>query len=425
MIMVTGVNHKTCPVETREKLSFSHDKIKEFLLCLKEDTLLEEIIILSTCNRTEFYFFSKEEEKAKERIFHHLAEYKKVNIEEFKDHLYFMKGEKALDHLFSVACGIDSMIIGEGQILGQIKTAFDISREIRSNGPNLCQMFRFAITCGKRARTETKISTGPSSISYVAVVFAKMLFGELENKSAIIVGAGKMGQLTAKQMSHHGLKQVIVANRNYEKALEMAKKINGKAVNFDKLEEYLIKADIVISSTGAPHYVIHYDTIRKILKARKEKPLFLIDIAVPRDIEPSVNNLPNVFLYDIDDLQKVVKNNLEERKEETGKVKKIIEEEKAHFLAWATSRQSAPIIKALNKKAEDIRTEELNMALKKLSHLSQEDIQIIDYATQKIINKLLHNPIIKLKENMSNGKSFLPVDELITELFDLKNSGEN
>ncbi|MEQ8191963.1 MAG: glutamyl-tRNA reductase, partial [Candidatus Eremiobacterota bacterium] len=361
----------------------------------------------------------------KERIFHHLAEYKKVNIEEFKDHLYFMKGEEALDHLFSVACGIDSMIIGEGQILGQIKTAFDISREIRSNGPNLCQMFRFAITCGKRARTETKISTGPSSISYVAVVFAKMLFGELENKSAIIVGAGKMGQLTAKQMSHHGLKQVIVANRNYEKALEMAKKINGKAVNFDKLEEYLIKADIVISSTGAPHYVIHYDTIRKILKARKEKPLFLIDIAVPRDIEPSVNNLPNVFLYDIDDLQKVVENNLEERKEETGKVKKIIEEEKAHFLAWATSRQSAPIIKALNKKAEDIRTEELNMALKKLSHLSQEDIQIIDYATQKIINKLLHNPIIKLKENMSNGKSFLPVDELITELFDLKNSGEN
>jgi len=234
-----------------------------------------------------------------------------------------------------------------------------------------------------------------------------------------------MGQITAKQMSHHGLKQVIVANRNYEKALEMAEKINGEAVNFNKLEEYLIKADIVISSTGAPHYVIHYDTIRKILKARKEKPLFLIDIAVPRDIEPSVNNLPNVFLYDIDDLQKVVKNNLEERKEETGKVRKIIEEEKAHFLAWANSRQSAPIIKALNKKAEDIRTEELNMALKKLSHLSQEDIQIIDYATQKIINKLLHNPIIKLKENMSNGKSFLPVDELITELFDLKNSGEN
>ncbi len=425
MIIVTGVNHKTCHVETREKLSFSPDSIKEFLLCLKEDTILEENIILSTCNRTEFYFFSKEEEKAKERILHHLAAYKKVNIEEFKEHLYFMKDEEAIEHLFSVACGIDSMIIGEGQILGQIKTAFDISREIRSNGPNLCQLFRFAITCGKRARTETKISTGPSSISYVAVVFAKMLFGDLANKSAIIVGAGKMGQLTAKQLSHHGLKQVIVANRNYEKAVEMAEKIKGEAVNFDRLEEYLIKADIVISSTGAPHYVIHYDTIRKILKARKEKPLFLIDIAVPRDIEPSINNLPNVFLYDMDDLQKVVENNLEERKEETGKVKKIIEEEKGHFLTWASSRQSAPIIKALNKKAEDIRTEELNIALRKLSHLSAEDIQIIDYATQKIINKLLHNPIIKLKENMSNGKSFLPVDELITELFDLKNTGEN
>ncbi|MEQ8168114.1 MAG: glutamyl-tRNA reductase [Candidatus Eremiobacterota bacterium] len=425
MIMVTGVNHKTCPVETREKLSFSPDRIKEFLLCLKEDTLLEENVILSTCNRTEFYYVSKEEEQAKEKILNYLSEYKKLNIDEFKDHLYFMKEEETVDHLFSVACGIDSMIIGEGQILGQIKTAFDISREIRSNGPNLCQLFRFAITCGKRARTETKISTGPSSISYVAVVFAKMLFGELVNKSAIIVGAGKMGQLTAKQLSHHGLKQVIIANRNYEKALEMGKKINGEAVNFDRLEEYLIKADIVISSTGAPHYVIHYDTIRKILKARKEKPLFLIDIAVPRDIEPSVNKLPNVFLYDIDDLQKVVENNLEGRKEETGKVKKIIEEEKGHFLAWANSRQSAPIIKALNKKAEDIRTEELNIALRKLSHLSAEDIQIIDYATQKIINKLLHNPIIKLKENMSNGKSFLPVDELITELFDLKNSGEN
>ncbi len=425
MIMVTGVNHKTCPVETREKLNFSPEKCKEFLLCLKEDAILEENVILSTCNRTEFYYVSKEEKQAKERILHYLSEYKKLNIEEFKDHLYFMKGEEAINHLFSVACGIDSMIIGEGQIQGQIKTAFDISREIRSNGPNLCQLFRFAITCGKRARTETKISTGPSSISYVAVVFAKMLFGELANKSAIIVGAGKMGQLTAKQLSHHGLKQVIVANRNYEKAFEMAEKIKGEAVNFDRLEEYLIKADIVISSTGAPHYVIHYDTIRKILKARKEKPLFLIDIAVPRDIEPSVNNLPNVFLYDIDDLQKVVENNLEERKEEIGKVKKIIEEEKGHFLVWANSRQSAPIIKALNKKAEDIRTEELNIVLKKLSHLSAEDIQIIDYATQKIINKLLHNPIIKLKENMSNGKSFLPVDELITELFDLKNSGEN
>ncbi|MEQ8220804.1 MAG: glutamyl-tRNA reductase [Candidatus Eremiobacterota bacterium] len=425
MIMVTGVNHKTCPVETREKLSFSPEKCKEFLLCLKEDTILEENVILSTCNRTEFYYVSKEEEEAKEKILHYLSEYKKLNLEEFKDHLYFIKSEEAINHLFSVACGIDSMIIGEGQILGQIKAAFDISREIRSNGPNLCQLFRFAITCGKRARTETKISTGPSSISYVAVVFAKMLFGELVNKSAIIVGAGKMGQLTAKQLSHHGLKQVIVANRNYEKAVEMAEKIKGEAVNFDRLEEYLIKADIVISSTGAPHYVIHYDTIRKILKARKEKPLFLIDIAVPRDIEPSVNNLPNVFLYDMDDLQKVVENNLEERKEEIGKVKKIIEEEKGHFLAWASSRQSAPIIKALNKKADDIRTEELNIALKKLSHLSAEDIQLIDYTTQKIINKLLHHPIIKLKENMSNGKSFLPVDELITELFDLKDNGEN
>jgi len=422
--MVSGVNHKTCPVELREKLSFSSNEQRDFLLFLKEDTLLEENVLLSTCNRTEFYFFSKEETCAKERILHHLSEKKGLKIEEFRDHLYFMKNEEAIEHLFSVASGIDSMITGEGQILGQIKTSFELAREIQSIGPNLCQLFRFSITCGKRARTETKISTGASSVSYVAVVFAKMIFEDLSNKFAVIVGAGKMGELTAKQLSHYGLKHVIVANKTYEKAVEMAKKFQGKAIKFDQLEEYLIKADIVISSTGAPHYVIHYDTVRKILRARKEKPLFLIDIAVPRDIEPSINNLPHVFLYDIDDLEKVMKNNLEERKEEIGKVKEIIREEKKKYLSRASSIQTAPLIKSLKEKAEEIRREELKSVFKKLSHLSPEDIQLIDYTTEKIINKLLHNPIIKLKSNMSNGKTLLTTTELISELFDLKNTGE-
>ena len=420
MITLLGVNHKTCPVEIREKLSFSSDKSKEFLTVLKEDPLLKETALLSTCNRTEFYFYSEDEDRGKENILKHLKEKKSISSEEFICHLYFKKNTEAIEHLFSVASGIDSMIIGEGQILGQTKKALQDAREAKSIGPNICQLFNYAITSGKRARTETKIGTGASSVSFAAVEFAKMLFGNLSGRTAMIVGAGKMGRITATALAREGLKQIIVSNKTYEKAVETAKIFKGTAVKFDRLEEYLLKTDIVISSTGAPHCVIRYDTVKKAMRLRKNRPLFLIDIAVPRDIEQEINNLSNVYLYDIDDLQKVVENTLEERKEEISKVKKIIREEQKKFSSWSSSRDVFPVIKSLKEKAEEVRKEEIEKTLKKLSHLSDKELELIDYTTKKIINKLLHNPIVKLKEKGGNPAAA----GLISEIFELKREEE-
>lgn len=424
-ITLLGVNHKTCPVEIREKLSFSREKCKDFLIKLKKDPLLEEIALLSTCNRTEFYYFSGKEE-SKEKLLNYLADEKSINTGEFKKHLYFMRDREAMEHLFSVSSGIDSMILGEGQILGQTKEALEIAREAESVGPNICQLLRIGISCGKRARTETGIGTGASSISFAAIEFAKMLFGSLTGRAAMIIGAGKMGQLTARQLARHNLSQVIVANKTYEKAVEMAETFNGKAIHFDKMEEYLSTVDIVISSTGAPHYVLRYDTVRQALLVRRNKPLFLIDIAVPRDIDPDVNKLHNVYLYDIDDLQKVVENTLGERKEEIAKVRNIIKEEMENYFCWARGREVVPIIQALNKKADEVRSQELEIIFnKKLSHLSETDRSLIDYTTKKIINKLLHKTIVTLKKSSANGRVPASAPELVCELFEIERSGEN
>ena len=420
-VMLLGVNHKTCPVEIREKFHFSEDEEK--LLLDTSCNLVEEIIILSTCNRREIYFVTGKDYK-KEKILEYFFKEKIENTEEVLSHLYFMTDGDAVEHLFSVASGIDSMIVGEGQILGQTKEALKKATERETTDTILCQLFRSAILCGKRARTETKIGTGASSVSYAAVEFAKMLYGNLTGRTVMIIGAGKMAHLTGKILNQYGLKQVIVANRNYERAISMAEQFNGEAIHFDRLDEYLIKSDIVISSTSAPHYILHYDNIKKVMYLRKNRPLFLIDIAVPRDIDPLINKLTNVFLYDIDDLKEVVEKNLEERKDEIEKVKKIIYEEKNKFISWYRTREVVPIIKSIKNQAETIRLMEMSKVFKKLGTLTEDELNVIDCGTKRIVNKLLHNTIIKLKEISSNGRTSANPYEIVSELFNVEQEEE-
>ncbi len=418
-IILSGINHKTCPVEIRERLSFAPEEIQQFLSLLKEDPLIEEAILLSTCNRTECYLLAKEDLPAREKALEYLYRKKSVTSQEFRVYTYFMKDMDVIEHLFSVASGIDSMIIGEGQILRQIKEAYRMAMDIGSINNVMGRLFRSAITCGKRARSETEIGTGASSVSLAAIEFAKMLFGDLSGKTTMIIGAGKMAQIAAKHLSRYNLKQVIVANRDFRKACEMAVLFKGEAINFDKVEDYLSRVDIVISSTGAPHYVVYFDTIKRAIKKRHNRPLFLIDIAVPRDIEPSINKLPNVFLYDIDDLQEAVKSTLNKRRDEIDKVKDIINTEKDKFIFWYRSRKAVPLIKSIKKRAEKIRKDELSVVIPKLSHLPASDMKIIDNTTKKMINKLLHSTIIRLKEVSSSRKTDLNLVELIGELFDV------
>jgi glutamyl-tRNA reductase len=404
-IIVIGLNHKTAPVQIREKLAFqSEDTIRKALKQLIQLEGINETLIFSTCNRVEIYIYSDKADKDSivNRVKNFLSDFHHIEIRDFENYLYIYKNKETVEHLFKVTSSLDSMILGEPQITGQVKDSYEIALSERTTSLILNHLMNRALFTAKRVRNETRIGENPVSVSYAAVGLIKKVFDELSRKTVLLVGAGEMAELALKHLIGIGINNIYVINRTYERAKELAKDFNGVALPFDNLKELLTKVDIVICSTGAPNYVITFQMIKEIMPLRKYKPLFFIDISVPRNIDPSINEIDNVYLYNIDDLQDVVDSNLLERKKESDKALKIVKEETEKFMQWLSSLQSVPLIISIRNKAEEVRQQELEKFKARFKELSPEVLNSVDYLTQSIINKIMHSPTVALKNNCDN-----------------------
>ena len=398
-IVVVGVSHKTAPIAVREKLSFPPETVGENLDRLLKYPSVSEAVILSTCNRTEVYCVADDADRGRDDITAFLAQASGIKPADLENHLYGYALERAIHHLFRVVSSLDSMVLGEAQIQGQIKEAYMLAREAETTDTIFNKLFENAIRVGKRARSETAIGESAVSVSSVAVELAENVFENLAGRNALIIGAGETSELTARALKDGGVTSIGVANRTLEKAEEFARKFGGRAVRFDDFPAEMTRADIVISSTGAQDFILTKPMMAEVMRERKRAPIFIIDIAVPRDVAPDVDSLNGVFLYNVDDLEAVVAANLGEREREAAKVETILEEEVAAFSSWISSLETVPTIAALKTKAETIRTEEVAKTLAKLEGLSEKDKNEVNALAKIIMSKLLHEPIVKLKDH--------------------------
>lgn len=396
-LTLVGLSHKTAPVAIREKLTFPANRQEEALSLLTATPDVIEAVVVSTCNRTEIYAVTAADADGPGAIIDFMCDYHDLDRHELVRYLYMQEGEAVVKHLFRVVASLDSMVIGEAQILGQVKEAYDHAFTYQGTGRIFNKLFRQSFEVGKRVRNETAIGESAVSISYAAVELAKKVFDTLEGRTVLILGAGKMSELTAKHLVCNGAARVLVANRTFARAEELAERFEGEAIPYETLFEHLREADVLISSTAATEYVVTKENVAGAMKGRRGRPLFLIDIAVPRDIDPAVNDLNDCFLYDIDGLNGVVESNLEERMREAEKAEGIIAEEMRTFESWLESMEVVPTVAAIRAKAEGIRQEELERAMKRLSGLSEKELQTIEALTSSIVNKMLHDPTSRLK----------------------------
>jgi glutamyl-tRNA reductase len=411
-LLVVGLNHKTAPIEIRECLAFPEDKLIDALYKVHALPSLKENMIVSTCNRVEVYAVTREIEKATLDLKEFLSRYHGIPLKEFEKRLYVHTGEEAVRHIFRVASSLDSMVLGEPQILGQIKDAYDLSQQVKTSGLILHRLLHRAFHVAKRVRTETKIIIGAISVSSVAVELAEKIFGILEKKTVLLIGAGEMCELAARHLVSVGIDKILVTNRTAERAASLAQEFRGEAVPFEDMAQGLKRADIVISATNSPQYLIRHEQITKVIKDRRQKPIFFIDIADPRDIEPKVGDIENVYLYNIDDLQKVANENMKDREKEAENAETIVQGETVKFVNWYRSLDVTPTIVALRKKFEEIRKKELEKTLSIHPNLSEKERQSLEALTSAIINKILHAPITLLKQTNEEAMADLYLDAL-------------
>jgi len=397
-LILVGVNHKTTPVEIREKLAFTKGKIEQSVDHLFNFPDIIEHTILSTCNRVEIYARANCQDSAIKSIKEFICDFHGLSLVELEDHFYSYRNKEAVEHLFRVSSSLDSMILGEAQILGQVKDAYSLAKDLRSTGLVLNQLFKKAFSIAKKVREETGIAERSVSISSAAVELAQKIFDDLENRTVMLVGTGEMAELAAKHLISYGVKTVYVTSRTYDRAVNLARTLNGSALDFEAFKNELHRADIVITSTSAPNFIIKKEMVEKAIHERKNKPIFFIDIAVPRDIEPDVNDLENIYLYDIDDLQVVVTANMKEREKEAENAMNFISQEVTKFNNWVGTLDAVPTIVEIRKKAENIRMQEIEKTLKKISHLSEDDKKLLRQMSSSMVNKILHKPTIKLKQ---------------------------
>lgn len=397
-ILAATVHYKTAPVEVRERLSFTDEKmLAEGMAALKEKKSILENVILSTCNRTEVYAVVDQIHTARYYIKEFLAEFFGQDLESIAPYIRFHENEEAVRHLMKVTCGLDSMVLGETQILGQVRTSFFIAQKAGATGIIFNRLFKDAITLAKKAHTRTEIGKHAVSVSYAAVELGKKVLGGLQEKKVLVIGAGKMGELTVENLYSNGAKHITIVNRTYEKAKELAEKFSGKARPAEELADCLTDADIVISSTGSEEYILTKPMIEPIVK-EKEGPLFMVDIAVPRDIDPEIGGLPSVHLYDIDDLEDVVNQNLEERKKAAGIISGWIDEGTEQFYQWIQTLGVVPLIAALREKALKIQEQTMESIVRKIPDLTERERKVISKHTKSIINQMLRDPIQQIKE---------------------------
>src|SRR5215475_3564087 len=414
-LAIVGVSHKTAPVEVRERLAFNTDVLQEALTALVGRQEVREAIILSTCNRVEVMAESPDDRMIRE----FLCDFHQITHDSVSKHLYTFKNADAIRHVFRVAASLDSMMVGEPQILGQVKEAYRIATDAGTVGMHLNLLMNRAFAVAKKVRSETGISQSAVSISFAAVELARKIFGDLTGKTVMIIGASKMGELAAKHLKRNGVSSVLVTNRTFERAVELAKVFEGAAVPFEHFTDHMVGADIVISSTGAPHFVISRTLAEQIIHRRKNKPVFFIDIAVPRDVDPAVNEIDNAFVYDIDDLQQVIDANLKERLKEASRAEQIVDSEVAAFCLKIRSREVVPVIVQLKDSMEKHRRDEIERNRRLLKDLSPEAQTAVDQISKSLINKILHPPIELLKQ-MAHDPSGPEVADLIRKLFNIK-----
>ncbi|MGA1826489.1 MAG: glutamyl-tRNA reductase [bacterium] len=418
-ISIIGVSHLTTPIEVRERLAFTKQNLPIALQGILGHPSVKECVILSTCNRVEVIAAIENRSLAFHEITSYILKFHKMKVESIPNGFYSYYHRDAVTYLFRVSASLESMVVGEPQILGQIREAYQDAQEAGSVGPCLNMLLPHAIKAARRARTETNIAQNAVSISFAAVELAKKIFGDIQGKTILLIGAGEMSELAARHLMSNGVKRVMVANRTKSRAEEIACAFDGEAVAFDQIQEMLALADIVITSTGAPHFILTRKNIEDSLKLRKNKPIFLIDIAVPRDIDPEVNKCDNIFLFDIDDLQTVVETNLHERQKEAKKASAIIEHEVDLFMKRWSALDVVPTITLLNSYMDEIRKKELDKALSRLGPLDNGQREILEAMTTSMVKKILHTPIRKLK-NVSNTEEITLLLKNTKELFGFK-----
>jgi glutamyl-tRNA reductase len=397
-LTLLGLNHNTAPIEIREKIFIPESAIPEFLNKMKRSGI-DESVVVSTCNRTEVYFHSFLHETSLVKIRNMLSEISQVQPGWLEDYIYTFHNEDACRHLFSVASGLDSLVIGEPEILGQVKDAYRIAGFHNTTGFILNKVFHKTFNVAKKIRTETKVGHNPLSISSMAIELAKNIFGELDKRKILVVGAGTMCRTALKYFQKEGLQEVLIANRTYKKAQELAEDVLGTAYPFHELARLFTEVDMVLTSTGSGQPFIDKTFIDAIMKERKSRPLFLIDIAVPRDIAAEVSDIDNVYLYNIDSLKELSQNHLSDRLKEAEKARIIIEEELKQFSQFLRELSMNPLIEHIVEKAEIMRTRELDKALRKLNNVDDDIVQAMDALTKTITNKLVHSHIALIKEN--------------------------
>jgi len=423
-IVVVGLSHKTAPVEIREKVAFPPTAMEEPLRRMLALPAIKEAVIVSTCNRVELYAVSRQPEMAIIELKQFLADVHDLDPVVLNEHLYDYAGREAIQHVLRVSASLDSMVIGEPQILGQIKTAYGYACEFKSAGTILNRFLRKAFSVAKRVRTETEIASNAVSVSFAAVELARKIFDSLENKTVMLVGAGEMCELAAKHFVNQGVAKVLVTNRTFSRAEKLAAEFGGTAVNFENFQDQLHRVDILLSSTGAPDYVLSAKKLKEVCKLRRYRPMFLIDIAVPRDIDPAANKLDSIYLYDVDDLQGVVQANLKERHKEAEKAELIIKSEVTQFESWLGTLEIQPTIVAFRRHIESIRQTEIDKTLSNLSDLNKKERKAIEAMTSAIVNKILHQPTHILKQASGNGNGEMYLDAVRT-LFDLPAPEQN
>ncbi|MFZ0371450.1 MAG: glutamyl-tRNA reductase [Halobacillus sp.] len=418
-ILAVGLNYKTAPVEIREKLTFSDKHLTEAMQELNTRKSVLENVIISTCNRTEIYAVVDQLHTGRYYIKQFLADWFNADKDEFSPFLSFYETDGAIEHLLRVTSGLDSMVLGETQILGQMKQAFINGQEAGTTGTIFNQLFKQAVTMAKKAHKDTEISENAVSVSYAAVELARKIFGDLVHKHIVILGAGKMGELAAKNLHGSGVRKVTVINRTLSKAQVVADQFNGQARTMEDLDSVLTDADIVISSTGATDYVVTKEKMEPIHRKRKGKPLFFVDIAVPRDLDPAMENLESVFLYDIDDLQGIVDANLAIRKQAAEEIEIMVEAEIVEFKEWLQTIGVVPVISALRSKALGIQAETMKSIERKMPELTDRERKVLSKHTKSIINQMLKEPILQAKELAAQPDSEETL-RLFTQIFGIE-----
>lgn len=418
-ILVVGLNYKTAPVEIRERLTFNQSHLADAMNVLQGKKSILENVVISTCNRTEIYAVVDQLHTGRYYIKEFLSEWFDIPQDDFSPYLFIYEQDGAIEHLFKVACGLNSMVLGETQILGQVRSSFLLGQQEKTTGTVFNHLFKQAITLAKRAHSETDIGANAVSVSYAAVELAKKIFGTLNNKHVLILGAGKMGELAIQNLYSNGVSKVTVINRTFKKAEDLANKFSGEARTLQELQCALVEADILISSTGAKGLVVTKEMITEVEKMRKGKPLFMVDIAVPRDLDPRIAELKNVFLYDIDDLEGIVEANLQERKKAAAEIQLMIEGEIVEFKQWLNLLGVVPVISALREKAVDIQEETMKSIERKLPQLSDRDIKVINKHTKSIINQLLKDPVLQAKELAASPNAEQSLD-LFIKIFNIE-----